>query len=210
MPHGQCTAPATGQHRTASGRERCPTCRTGAGSSQGKRTSAPPTWPTVDKRPVTEAAPKVDYNARYGLIERLSTSVLDLVQKKPDELLRSATLALIDSFAVQHKRPPRGEHMLCQVFEQFAVGLQSLMDIPNQIVEDVVPAQVGGSEILSYAVRALLRHATRLAAANSLAPLSVLHLKACICAVAFCPKPEGHRSLEANCEVHLVNALDDE
>jgi hypothetical protein len=51
-----------------------------------------------------------------------------------------------------------------------------------------------------------LKHAAALALAQLMAPLTLPHLQACACAIAFCPDSGRHPSLEKNCGLPLAKA----
>lgn len=206
MPYGQCTARVTGQHRTSSGRARCPVHGAGGSFSQGAGTRTQPAWPTSRGIPTTPTPASRNYGGRYHLIRQLSEQVVILMLSEPDDQLRDATFALIDALTPPGKSVSRTGHVLCDLFEQVALEFQNLLAAPGAAIEGLVGERVAGSEVLSGAAGALLKHAAQCAMANAVTPLSVLHVQACACALAFCPDASEHRSLEKNCGIPFLKA----
>ncbi|MEB0286204.1 hypothetical protein QN355_06530 [Cryobacterium sp. 10S3] len=140
----------------------------------------------------------------------MSEQVVGLMLGDPDDQLREATFELIDALTPPGKRIRHTGHVLCQLFEQVALGLQSLLAAPGMVVDELIGETVAGSKVLSAAARVILKHAVQLAMAGSIAPLSLLHLKACVCAVALCPESGKHPSLEKNCSIPIFKAAADQ
>lgn len=205
MSYSQCTAKVTGLHRTESGRQRCPIHRTGATPSSDWVERTSDAW-SAPRRISPASRPEARrYDDQYRLIAQLSESVVDLMLSPPDGRLRDATFDLIDALTpTGDARIPRSGHVLCQLFEQVALGLQRIIDVPGAVIDELVGEEVAGSRILAACVKVLLKRAVQVAMENAMAPLVVLHLNACICALTFCPASEKHRSLEENCTMPLV------
>ncbi|TFC99407.1 hypothetical protein E3T28_09240 [Cryobacterium sinapicolor] len=147
-----------------------------------------------------------DYSGQRDKLGELSENVFRLMLQAPDERVREATVDLLDALTPPGKPVSLSEHALCLLFEQFAVGLQSLIAAPGMLIDELVGETVHGSKVLSAAVRVLLKHAAALAMSQATAPLSLLHAQACACALAFCPDTNKHPSLGKNCGLPLFNA----
>lgn len=212
MAYGDCTAEVTGIHRTVSGAAKCPVH--GSGSSRaGGWTPRTPSWPTPTPSqqralslPPAPAPSRRDYAGQFKLIEDLSEEILELMLTDSEDRIRDAAFDLIEALTPFDERVPNGEHVLCELFEQVAVGLQSYIAAPGAIIDNLVSDTVAGSRIVAAAVRVLLKRAVQLATSGLLAPLVTLHLKACFLALAFCPGTNAHGSLERNCSVPLMYA----
>jgi hypothetical protein len=207
MPYGQCTARVTGQHRTASGAARCPVHgNRGTSWQRGWTRTATASPPSVHLPP----SPKPAFTNYSGLYDQkrseLTENVLALMSQAPGERLRDATFDLIGALTPSGTSVPDSAHLLCHLFEAFAVGLQDIIDVPSIAINHLVGKTVAGSMIVAAAVKALLKQAVQLAIANPMAPLHALHLQACPCAVFFCPDTGAHPSLEQNCEIPLAKA----
>jgi hypothetical protein len=163
-------------------------------------------WPTSGGLPTTPTLASRNYSDQPRLIGQLSEHVFELMLKAPDDQLRDATFDLIDALTPPNEPCPRGGHVLCELFERVAVELQCLLAAPGMVLDKLVGETVGGSEVLSAAVRVLLKYAMQLATAHATAPLNVMHIKACACALAFCPDSGAHPSLEKNCGIPLLTA----
>ena len=205
MPNGNCTAPIYG-HRSPLAAASCPLHGTSALSSQRSGTRAAAGWPPSRSLPTAPTPAFTNYNHQYGKIGDLSEKVIALLLEKSEDRARAAAFELMDAIRPPGKPAPRNGHWLCVLFEEFAVGVQRLIDTPNMLIDQLVGDMVRGEEVIASAVRALLKHAVQLALENQLAPLRVLHLQACVCAVAFCPDPGKHSSLEKNCVIPLAKA----
>lgn len=203
MPYGQCTARVTGQHRTASGAARCPVHGT-------RRTSSQRGWTRTSTASPLGPTPKpalTNYSGLYDQkIGELSENVLALMSQAPSDRLRDATFDLIGALAPSTTTVPGSAHLLCQFFEEFAVGVQDIIDVPSIAINQIVGKTVAGSLIVAAAVRALLKQVVQLGIANPMAPLHALHLQACLCAVFFCPDTGAHPSLEPNCAIPVAQA----
>ncbi|WP_131881593.1 MULTISPECIES: hypothetical protein [unclassified Curtobacterium] len=137
-------------------------------------------------------------------IDDLSDQVLSLMLTAPDARVKTATIDLITALTPSSETPPKGNHLLCVLFEHVAIGLSELIDAPNAVIRTVVGSKVGGSRILASVVRVLLIRA--MAAVGPMAPLLPIRLKACALAIAFCPDQNNHRSLDKTCGLPLFEA----
>ncbi len=95
-------------------------------------------------------------------------------------------------------------HVVCKLFEEMALGLQTLIDAPDTAIDALVGDRVAGSRILAAALRVLLKRAVKMAAAPLVAHLTLLHVQACALAVALCPDDRAHPSLATNCAVPIM------
>lgn len=178
----------------------------GAWSSQQGGTRAPTGWPPSRGFPTRPTPAFTNYSGQYDKLGELSENVLDLMLQAPDDRLREATFDLLAALTSSGAPVLRGAHLLCQLFEEVAVGLQANIDAPNAVIDQLVGQKAAGSRVVAAAVRVLLKRAAALALAQAMAPLSVLHLQACACALAFCPDTTKHSSLEKNCGLPLFQA----
>jgi hypothetical protein len=124
----------------------------------------------------------------------------------PAERVRDAAFDLIDALTPPGDHVPRTGHVLCELFEQVAVGLQTIIDAPGTIIRELVGDTVAGSRVVAAAAQVLLKRAVTLAASGLFAPLTALHLKACALALALCPDESAHPSLDKNCVMPLLKA----
>lgn len=122
----------------------------------------------------------------------------------PADRVEAATWTLIDALTPIGERVPRTGHVLCMLFEEMALGLQTLIDAPETLIDAIVGDRVAGSRIVAAAVRLLLKRAVKLATGPLVAHLTPLHAQACALAVALCPDHEEHPSLTANCVLPIM------
>lgn len=210
MNYGLCTAKATGEHRTQSGKDRCPVHGRGGASSRGWTPRTPSSWPSSrTPAPIPQSVVR-RYDAHAVLVAQLSEAVLDLMLNGTDEAVQDAAFALIDELTPPGEtKIPRRSHALCLLFEAVAVGLQSLLDVPSKIVDEVVSDELGGSRVLAACARALLTTAINAALQPATAPLKVVHVQACVLAIALCPDTVRHASLEMSCAPTAARAAVD-
>ena len=122
----------------------------------------------------------------------------------PADRVGDATWILIDALTPIGEHVPRTGHVLCKLFEEMALGLQTLIDAPDTAIDALVGERVAGSRIVAAAVRVLLKRAVKLAAAPLVAHLTTLHVHACALAVALCPDDKAHPSLATNCVLPIM------
>lgn len=142
----------------------------------------------------------------------LAEKVLDFALADNDlDRAWDTTYLLLDAVAPAGTRVVRRGHVLCVLFEDAAVALEELMNAPGNLTAKLVAASIKGSTIVAVAVKVLVKQAIKLALAQATAPLSLIRLKLCFLALAFCPDDTRHpgAGLLTHCEKPLLDAAMD-
>lgn len=205
MNYAQCTAKITGQHRTQSGRDRCPVHGAGRASSGGWTPRTPTSWPSSR---TAAAAPQPAI--RRSSAPDPSETVIDLVLEGTDakDAVRDAVVDLLLGLTPPGQvGTPGGLHALCSLFEAVAVALRGFLDAPSSVIDAAVGEQIDGSRILARAAKLLLKTAARVAMQPATAPLEVIYVQVCGLAIALCPDAQKHRSLNTTCAPDITRKL---
>lgn len=118
------------------------------------------------------------------------------------------SILLNEALAVSGISKPRdNSHFLCELLETFVVDINALLEIPDLVVDHFVdqfeprwlPATIS-KKVLKSLVNAVIELNPGIEA------LRLLALKVAALAMAFCPNPDEHTSLDINCGLPLFNA----
>lgn len=217
MSYGLCTAQERG-HRSGSQRERdCPAGHFGTPVTTGG--IAVPVAPSVASGTTTHsightqpaAVPPFSASDQKWM-DSLAEKVLELALADDDiDRIWDTTFLLLDAVAPPGRRVVRRGHVLCVLFEDAAVALEELINAPGNVAAKLAAASINGPTILAVAVKVLVKQAIKLALAQATAPLSLIRLKLCFLALAFCPDDTKHpgSGLLTHCEKPLLDAAMD-
>jgi hypothetical protein len=125
---------------------------------------------------------------------------------EPEERVKRAVTALLDQAATTGEATSdNNRHVLCEMFEQFAVAINVLLETPDAVIDAIinqVTADWVSRAVFRVVLKQLVSAALRLD--PNAVPLKVLYLKACLLAVSICPNDKDHLSLEKNCVFPLM------